>query len=84
MTFLHFDEAKPAAETALREWLGKVPQVAKALLVGDLFGKLKLAIWSPAAPDTGTLQQELREKCGVWWSGEVLHVVHGCPAQAGR
>jgi hypothetical protein len=74
MTFLHFDEAKPAAETALRKWLGRMPQVTKALLVGDLFGTLRLAIWSPAAPDTGSLDQELREKSGAWWSGEVLHV----------
>ena len=74
MTFLHFDEAKPAAEKAAREWLGRMPQVTKALLVGDLFGKLRLAIWSLAAPDTGSLEQELREKCGAWWSGEVLHV----------
>lgn len=74
MTFLHFDEAKPAAETALREWLGRMPQVTKALLVGDLFGKLRLAIWSPAAPDTGSLEKELRDKCGAWWSGELLHV----------
>lgn len=74
MTFLHFDEAKPAAEKAARKWLGRMPQDTKTLLVGDLFGKLRLFIWSPAAPDTGSLDQELREKCGVWWSGEVLHV----------
>jgi len=74
MTFLHFDEAKLAAETALREWLGKMPRDTKALLVGDLFGKLRLAIWSPAAPDTGNLEQELRKNCGAWWSGEVLNV----------
>jgi hypothetical protein len=74
MTSLHFDEAKPAVETALREWLARMPQVTKALLVVDLVGKLRLAIWSLAAPDTGSLEQELREKCGVWWSGEVLHV----------
>jgi cellulose biosynthesis protein BcsQ len=74
MTFLHFDEAKPAAETALMEWLGRMPQITKVLLVSDLFGKLRLAIWSPAAPDTGSLEQELRDKCGAWWGGEVLHV----------
>lgn len=74
MTFLHFDEAKPAAETALREWLGRMPQVTKALLIGDLFGKLRLAIWSSAEQDTTSLEQALRERCGVWWSGEVLHV----------
>ncbi len=73
-TFSHFDEAKPAAETALRDWLGRMPQVTKALLVVDLFGQLRLAIWFPALQDTGSIEQELREKCGVWWSGEVLHV----------
>jgi cellulose biosynthesis protein BcsQ len=74
MTFLHFDEAKPSAETTVREWLGRQPQVTKALLVGDLFGKLRLAIWSPASLDTASVEQELREKSGVWWSGNVLHV----------
>src|SRR5439155_20236707 len=59
---------------ATREWLGRMPQVTKVLLVGDFFGKLRLAIWSPAAPDTGSLEQELQEKCGAWWSGEVLRV----------
>ena len=43
MTFLHFDEAKPAGEKTLREWLANTPQVTKALMVGDLFGKLRLA-----------------------------------------
>src|SRR5260370_35469566 len=74
MTFLHFDEAKPAAETTLREWLASIPQVTKALLVGDLFGKLRLAIWSSTATDTSTLDQNLRNKCGEWWSGAVLQV----------
>lgn len=74
MTFLHFDEAKPGAETGLREWLGRTPQVTKALLVRDLFGTLRLALWSPLEPATSGLDQELREHCGPWWSGEVLHV----------
>ena len=69
MTFLHFDEAKPAAEKAVREWLAREHQVTRALLIGDLFGKLRLAIWSPAAADTASVEDELREKCGVWWSG---------------
>ncbi|MBE3063398.1 MAG: hypothetical protein IMZ69_00030 [Spirochaetes bacterium] len=74
MTFLHFDEAKPAAEMAVREWLGMMPQITNALLVDDLFGKLRLAIWAPAPQDTGSLEQVLRDKCQQWWSGEVLHV----------
>jgi hypothetical protein len=74
MTFLHFDEAKPAAEAAVKGWLDRTPQVTKALLVADLFCKLRLAIWSAARPETGGIEQELREKCGTWWTGETLHV----------
>lgn len=74
MTFLHFDEAKPAAEAELRKWLRGMPRITKALLVGDLFGKLRVAVWSDATPDTAGLEQALREVCGAWWSGEVSHV----------
>ena len=74
MTFLHFDEAKPAAETAVRDWLAKEHQVTQALLVGDLFGKFRLAIWATPASGTASVEHELREKCGAWWSGEVLDV----------
>ena len=73
MTFLHFDEAKSAAETAVREWLGRTPGVMRALLVGDLFGKFRLVIWADTT-STRDVEEELREKCGAWWSGEVLHV----------
>lgn len=74
MKFIHFDEAKQIAETEVREWLGSTPQVTKALLVGDLFGKLRLALWADAVPDAGEVERELRARCGAWWSGEVLHV----------
>lgn len=74
MTFLHFDEAKGAAEIALRDWLIATSSVTRALLVTDLFGKLKLVIWASVAPDFSIISDRLREKCDAWWSGEVLHV----------
>ena len=74
MTFQHFDEAKTAAETAVKKWLGGTPEVTKALLVRDLFGKFSLAVWSSDSPETATVQQELRKECGPWWTDEVLHV----------
>jgi hypothetical protein len=33
MTYLHFDEAKPAAEAVLRDWLRDAPDVNAALLI---------------------------------------------------
>ena len=74
MTFLHFDEAKPAAERTVREWLRSTPLITKALLVGDFFGKLRLVLWADATPDTGEVERDLRTGCGAWWSDEVLHV----------
>ncbi len=74
MTFMHFDEAKPAAEKAIRAWLDAESNVTKALLVRDLFGKFRLAIWGPAVLDTSALQQTLTEQCSAWWSGEILNV----------
>jgi len=80
MTFVHSDEAKAAASEAVRNWLSKTPQAAKALLVNDLFSKLRLSIWSSTKPDTGSIEQELSDKCQVWWSGEVFHVEQADPA----
>jgi MinD-like ATPase involved in chromosome partitioning or flagellar assembly len=74
MPFLHFDEAKPSAERAVRSWLAAQREVERALLVGDLFGKLRLAVWSAGAPDTEGVARALRDACGPWWGGEVLHV----------
>jgi hypothetical protein len=74
MTPLHFDEAKPAAEKIVREWLGRTPQVTKALLMVDLFGKLRLVLWADAERDTSEVERNLRAGCGAWWSGEVLRV----------
>jgi hypothetical protein len=44
------------------------------MLIVDLFGKLRLALWSNAAADTASLAQNLVINCGAWWTGEVLHV----------
>lgn len=74
MVFLHFDEAKLAAEAAIREWLGRQSQPTKVLLVVDLFGKLRLVVWAAQAPETSVLDDMLKERCGQWWTGDVEHV----------
>lgn len=67
--FIHFDEARVAALSAVREWLTATAEV-KALLVTDLFGKMRLVIFPGG--DVESLEKQLREDCGPWWSGEVL------------
>lgn len=74
MRFLHFDEAKQAAISAVRTWVGATSQDVRAMLIVDLFGKLRLILWSVAAADTTNLGQDLVSNCGAWWTGEVLGV----------
>ena len=82
MRFLHFDEAKQAAIAAVRTWVGATSQDVRAMLIVDLFGKLRLVLWSVAATDTTNLGQNLVDSCGAWWTGEVLLVKDLDPVNA--
>jgi len=74
MTGLHFDEARAAAAAVLRTWLQEAGGVEKALLVRDLFGQFRLAVWAQTSPELSTLDERLRESCEPWWTGEILLV----------
>lgn len=74
MRFLHFDETKQAAIAAVRTWVSATSPDVRALLIVDLFGKLRLVLWADSAPDTSTLEQDLATACGAWWTGELLRV----------
>jgi len=74
MKFLHFDEAKQAAIADVREWVGGATQDVRAMLIVDLFGKLRLVLWSSASADTSKLGEGLASNCGAWWTGQVLDV----------
>ncbi len=74
MRFLHFDEAKQAAIAAVRTWVSATSPDVRALLIVDLFGKLRLVLWADSAPDTTALEQDLATACGAWWTGELLRV----------
>jgi hypothetical protein len=74
MPYIHFDEAKRAAEQAVASWLATAPAVEKVLLVRDLFGKFRLAIWTPGQIETAEIARRLAEQCDGWWTGEVLHL----------
>lgn len=67
--FIHFDEARVAAMGAVRNWLVAAAEV-EALLVTDLFGKMRLVVFPGG--NVEALGEQLRQACGPWWSGEVL------------
>lgn len=74
MPYMHFDEAKAAAVKAVAEWLRSAPDTQRALLVRDLFGKFRLALWGSRAADVAGLGQALAERCGPWWSAEIERI----------
>ena len=74
MQFLHFDEAKQAAIAAVKTWVADTSQDVRALLIVDLFGKLRLVMWEDGSSDTTNLEDALVVGCGAWWTGEVLRV----------
>ncbi len=74
MPFIHFDEAKQAAIDKARIWTGAQQPDVRALLIVDLFGKLRLVLWATGEPDTAGLEQDLAAQCGAWWTGELLLV----------
>lgn len=74
MSFVHFDEAKMAAEKQIQKWLNNTPQVEKVLVVWDLLGKCRLAVWADSPIDTDSLEQNLQTKCQAWWSGDIFRI----------
>ena len=74
MPFIHFDEAKEAAIGAASAWIGAQPPNVQGMLIVDLFGKLRLVLWTGGSADVGRLEQDLVTQCGAWWTGELLNI----------
>lgn len=78
MSFIHLDEAKKAALEQVRRAVSERPAIERALLASDLFGKLRIVLWSPPEPFEEVQTQmrgSLESACGSWWTGEFLNVV---------
>jgi len=71
----HWDEARQAALEALEQILETAPRASKAVLIDDLFGRLRLVLWVGDKARGETLRGEIDEKlvkeCGVYWTGDV-------------
>lgn len=72
MPYIHFDEAKEAAISTVRDWVSGQAQNTRAMLIVDLFGKIRLALWADSDLDTTELEQSLAACCGTWWVGDEL------------
>lgn len=74
MPYLHFDEAKDAAIVAAKSWIGAQMPDVRAMLIVDLFGKLRMALWGAPHLDTSGLEQDFASRCGAWWDDELLRI----------
>lgn len=70
---IHLDEARAAAVAALLRRLGSDARIERAAIVDDLFGMVRVILWSreDIRDAQETLQQELRDGCGAFWSGDL-------------
>lgn len=69
--FIHFDEARAKAIAPVRKWISHRSANEEVLLIVDLFGKLRVVLFSSAHAEA--LASELAEECGPWWTGELLN-----------
>ncbi|MHB1774303.1 MAG: KGGVGR-motif variant AAA ATPase [Acidimicrobiales bacterium] len=77
MPFIHFAEARAGATDLVRSHVAVAEDIAQALLVTDLFGRLRLVLWTNVgAFDVArtALHGNLAEVCGDWWTGDILLV----------
>lgn len=75
--FIHFGEARARAIDIVRSHVAREERVVRALLVTDLFGRLRLVLWTDAETFDAArraLHPELAYACGDWWTGDLLLV----------
>ncbi len=56
---LHLDEARHKATTILRDLLGPKPKGTKAVLIDDLFGRLRVVLWCRKKDQLDGLRQQI-------------------------
>lgn len=82
----HLDEARREALRALEALLAGNPQFERAVLINDVFGKISVVVWGPAAEKDKALRlatEALHESITTFWSGDVWYATTGAPAEAG-
>ncbi|NJL28306.1 MAG: hypothetical protein HC897_10640 [Thermoanaerobaculia bacterium] len=74
---LHLDEARENAIGLLEKLLAGASSKAKAVLIEDLFGRLRVILWAGDKKLREPLRQQidegLRRASEVYWTGEIWH-----------
>ncbi len=72
---IHFDEARAGAVNVMREVLSAGIDVERAVIVDDLFGRIRVIVWlrgdSAEAPLRESMDAKLRSACGSYWTGDL-------------
>ncbi len=70
---VHLDEARAGALEVMKAALGDNPAIERAAILDDLFGRLRVVLWTgTASVDTAALDAALRERCGAFWQSDGL------------
>jgi hypothetical protein len=70
----HLDEARTDALAAIRKLLAEDPSIERAVLIDDLFGRIRAVVWGPedrAADHERLVSDRLRKAAGSFWAGEL-------------
>jgi cellulose biosynthesis protein BcsQ len=70
----HWDEARSESEKRLRELVDAEPHIERAVLIDDIFGKVRVVAW--LAPGTGPevgsrIADAMQAAAGPFWSGDL-------------
>jgi len=69
---MHFRETRPVAVSILREHVGEEKPIERAVIIDDIFGKVRVLVWfSCSAPAIFSDQftDSMRDALGVYWAG---------------
>jgi len=71
----HLDEARASAIASMQSILASHPDIQRAAILDDLFGRISVAVWARASADTDTLRgaidARMNEECAQYWTKDV-------------
>lgn len=70
----HLDEARSDAIEALCQILAEQQSIERAVLIDDLFGRIRVVVWGPqdrAAEHERLISERMHEAAGAFWAAEI-------------
>lgn len=72
----HLDEARKDAIAAIESLLAEEVSITRAVLIDDLFGRIRVVVWGPEARKEDhrrRVSEVLAQAAGLFWAGELWH-----------